>query len=41
MYIPKDRLCFGERASLRFHAAGWAGKPDKVDMEITKWMLSN
>jgi hypothetical protein len=30
MYIPKDRLCFGERASLNFHAAGRLGKPDMV-----------
>jgi hypothetical protein len=37
MYIPKDRLCFGERASLNFHAAGRLGKPD---MEFTKWMVS-
>jgi hypothetical protein len=35
--VPKDRLCFGERASLNFHAAGRLGKPD---MEFTKWMVS-
>jgi hypothetical protein len=38
MYIPKDRLCFGERASLNFHMAG---TPDAPHLETTKWMVSH
>jgi hypothetical protein len=38
IYVPQHRLCFGENASLEFHAAGYAGRPN---MEVTKWIVSH
>jgi hypothetical protein len=38
MHIPKERLCFGEDASLNFHMAGHL--PEKPNFEFTKWMIS-
>ena len=36
-YVPNERICFGEYASLQFHAAG---HPGQSDMGITRWMFS-
>jgi hypothetical protein len=38
-YIPKDQLCFGQDASLQFHAA-WERETGKVSLWATKWMIS-
>jgi hypothetical protein len=38
-YIPKDRLCFGENASLQFHAA-WERETGQMSLWATKWMIS-
>jgi hypothetical protein len=37
-YIPKDRLCFGQDASLQFHAA-WERETGQVSLWATKWMI--
>jgi hypothetical protein len=39
-YIPNDRLCFGESASLQFHASrnATSGEPS---ISTTQWMLNN
>jgi hypothetical protein len=42
-YIPKDRLCFGEHASLSFHQSRFVYSNTftyVVDSEGTKWMIS-
>jgi hypothetical protein len=39
IYIPRDRLCFGERAALYFHMARYAnGQPA---LKGTEWMINN
>jgi hypothetical protein len=38
-YIPKDRLCFGQDASLQFHAA-WERETGQMSLWATKWMVS-
>jgi hypothetical protein len=37
-YIPKDRLCFGENASLQFHAA--RELDGQISLWATRWMIS-
>ncbi len=37
--IPKDRLCFGERASLAFHHVRKSYTDDTPALEHTKWMI--
>jgi len=43
MHVPSNRLCFGEYASLQFHAAGRLNTPFPPlrDKELTKWMVDN
>jgi hypothetical protein len=38
-HVPKDRLCFGEDASLNFHQARYTTN-NAIAPEITKWMIS-
>ena len=47
--IPKERLCFGDHAMLRFHKAHIAGNPsyhatqwmvDSYPAEIRSWMVA-
>jgi hypothetical protein len=38
-YIPKDRLCFGQNASLMFHAA-WIRETGQPSLWATQWMIS-
>ena len=38
-YVPHEQLCFGESASLEFHAAQ-NSKTGELSIETTKWMLS-
>jgi hypothetical protein len=37
VYVPNDRLCFGETASLQFHSARRGSEPD---IAVTQWMIS-
>jgi hypothetical protein len=37
-FVPSERICFGEAASLRFHAAR---RGRELDLQTTKWMLSH
>jgi hypothetical protein len=39
-YIPNDRLCFGESASLQFHASrdATSGEPS---ISTTQWMINS
>ncbi len=40
VYIEKERLCFGEQASLNFHQAQKSWTDQSAVIEATKWMIA-
>ena len=40
-FVPSDRICFGEDASLQFHMPGWANDVNQAPgIDAAKWMLN-
>ena len=37
-FVPSDRICFGEAASLQFHMAGYVNQEPNID--TARWMLN-